>query len=299
MVIVRLLGGFGNQMFQYATARHIAVLNKTIVKIDLSGFDKKQYKKGDTYRELKLNAFKLKAETATIEEIDRVRKYKPSIFKQIKSRLLQNYTSIFSKPELYEKELFCFDPTVLKAPSNSYLTGYWQSPKYFDSIRTILLKDFEFRENPTKVDYPYLNNIQQGNSVSIHIRRGDYVSNPEYFKIHGLCSLEYYQSAIEYICRKIENPVFYIFSDDMDWVKKNIQLKETSFYVTDTPSGKDYFEMHLMSLCKHNIIANSSFSWWGAWLNQNSKKIVIAPKQWMKDPTIDTTDLIPVNWIRI
>ena len=220
-------------------------------------------------------------------------------FEKLKYRLLRQNIPSYRKPELYEKQLFNFDSDVLKATANAYLTGYWQSYKFFESIRSALLNDFEFSETPAKIQYEFIDKIHQQNSVSVHIRRGDYVSNPEYTKIHGVCSTDYYHRAIEYICSKVENPAFYFFSDDMDWVKKNITVNNDCVYVTGTPAGKDFYEMYLMSICKHNIIANSSFSWWGAWLNKNTEKIVIAPKLWMADPTIDTTDLIPANWIRI
>lgn len=299
MIIVRLLGGLGNQMFQYATARHISLINKTELRLDLSAFAKEIYKENATWRGFQLSVFKLKYEVATSQDIEIVKNSELPFFEKLKYRLLRKNIPSYRKAEQFEKQLFCFDQSILNASSNTYLTGYWQSPLYFDVIRSVLLKDFEFRENPTKKDYSFFDAIAGQNSVSIHIRRGDYVSNPEYLKIHGLCTLDYYQSAIKYICGKVTNPAFYIFSDDLDWAKKNLQIKHTCVYVSGTPDGKDYFEMYLMSLCKHNIIANSSFSWWGAWLNKNSQKIVIAPKQWMGDASIDTNDLIPGNWIRL
>lgn len=299
MIIVRLLGGLGNQMFQYATARHLSILNNTKLKFDSSAFDKNIYAENATWRDFQLSVFKLKSEIATEQDIEVVKNAELPFFEKIYYRLLRKNIPSYRKTEQFEKQLFCFDQSIFKASANTYLTGYWQSPLYFDAIRSILLKDFELGEKPSKKDYPFFDDITRQNSVSIHIRRGDYVSNPEYLKIHGLCSIEYYQGAIEYICRKVANPAFYIFSDDMDWAKENLQIKNPCIYVTGTPAGKDHFEMHLMSLCKHNIIANSSFSWWGAWLNKSSEKIVIAPKKWMGDPAIDTTDLMPANWIRL
>lgn len=135
--------------------------------------------------------------------------------------------------------------------------------------------------------------------MSIHVRRGDYINNPETFKLHGVCGLDYYHAAIEYITKRTNTPVFYIFSDDISWAEENIKSKNQMIFVKETPHGKDYFEMYLMSVCKHNIIANSSFSWWGAWLNKSPEKIVIAPKKWMNETSIDTTDLVLKNWIRI
>ncbi len=141
--------------------------------------------------------------------------------------------------------------------------------------------------------------IESTNAVSLHIRRGDYVKVKETNDFHGVCSIAYYETAIELITNKINDPVFYIFSDDMDWVKKNFNIRQNHVFVDANDAATNYEDMRLMSLCKHNIIANSSFSWWGAWLNPSSSKTVIAPKKWMKDPSIETIDLIPGNWIRL
>jgi hypothetical protein len=300
LIIVRLEGGLGNQMFQYATAKHLSLIQHTDLKVDPSAFNKTIYKESATWRGFQLSVFKLNVDTATDEEMKTVKNSTPDFFEQLKYRLLRVKTvPYYRKNELYESTPFRFDSNILKAGKNTHLTGYWQSPNYFEAIRQNLLNEFTLREKPDKNTYPLIDQLQQQNSVSIHIRRGDYVSNPEYLKIHGLCSLEYYRAAIDYICSKVTYPVFYFFSDDMQWVKENLKTEYPAVYVSGTPEGKDHYEMHLMSLCKHNIIANSSFSWWGAWLNRNEHKTVIAPKQWMGDAGIDTTDLIPENWVRL
>lgn len=300
MIIARLIGGLGNQMFQYATAKHLSIINNTNLLVDLSGFDKTIYTKNATWRGFQLTIFKMKVAIATQEDIQAVKNSAPDFFEKLKYRLMRLKTiPYYRKNEIYESGLFHFDKNILKAGRNTYLVGYWQSPHYFNAIRKKLLEDFQIRELPSEKDYPFLNELSHKNAVSIHIRRGDYISNPEYLKNHGLCPVEYYQQAIEYICSKTAKPVFYFFSDDMEWVKKNLNINHPAVYVGGTPEGKDHYEMYLMSLCKHNIIANSSFSWWGAWLNTNPEKIVVAPKQWMGDAGIDTTDLIPKNWVRI
>ena len=136
-------------------------------------------------------------------------------------------------------------------------------------------------------------------AVSLHIRRGDYVSNPVTNNYHGTCSLAYYKKAVLLLKEKIENPSFFIFSDDLLWARENLDFINDMTFIDLDKSIPDHEEMHLMSQCKHNIIANSSFSWWGAWLNENSDKIVIAPKKWFSDNTINTEDLIPAKWMRI
>ncbi|MGE3825018.1 MAG: alpha-1,2-fucosyltransferase [Bacteroidia bacterium] len=300
MIIVRLEGGLGNQMFQYALGRHLSIINKTELKFDLSSYEEKLFNNGAKCRGYNLDIFDLNIKIASADEIQKVKASEIPFFETLKYKFQRLKTiPYFRKTELFESKLFFFDSNILKAGKNSYLTGYWQSPKYFDSIRKNLLEDFKFKELPSKKDYDFIDAIIKQESVSIHIRRGDYVTNPETYKLHGVCTIDYYKQAIEHICKNVENPFFYIFSDDIDWAKENIKPEENVTYVKGTPSDKDYFEMHLMSLCKHNIIANSSFSWWAAWLNSNSQKIIIAPQKWMNMPDLNVNDLLPEIWKKI
>jgi len=139
--------------------------------------------------------------------------------------------------------------------------------------------------------------IKNKNSVAIHVRRGDYISNPIVNQQFGICSAEYYENAIRDILLKVEMPEFFVFSDDISWCKDNLNVKDINIqYIT---GFKDYEDLILISQCKHQIISNSTFGWWGAWLNQNPFKIVIAPKIWYIDPTLDTSMLIPTEWIRL
>lgn len=298
MIIVRLEGGLGNQMFQYALGRQLSIINNTMLKIDISALGKARITANTTWREYRLNIFNFKCEIANVYDIQKVKTYSPSFFDKLKYKFLGK-PNPYGKTEVFEKNLFNFDSSILKTPVNAYITGYWQSYYYFNSIREILLNDFQLKDIPNVNIYSFINKITNQNSVSVHIRRGDYVSNPKHMENHGLCSPKYYYHAIDYICNKIENPVFYFFSDEINWVEKNIKINYPAIYIKATPAEKDFYDLYMMSLCKHNIIANSSFSWWGAWLNKNSDKIVVAPKKWMNDSSIDTTDLIPENWVRL
>jgi hypothetical protein len=141
--------------------------------------------------------------------------------------------------------------------------------------------------------------ISRVNSVSLHVRRGDYVANLKVAAIHGLCSKEYYASAIKFISKKVERPHFFVFSDDINWVENNFKINYPCTYINQNFSNESYNDLRLMSLCQHNIIANSSFSWWGAWLNCNSEKIVIAPKKWFANSDKRCDDLIPEKWVRL
>lgn len=300
MVIVRLEGGLGNQMFQYALGRNLSLINKTELKFDVSGFDKKLYGDGVIQRNLRLTIFNTIINIASERELNDVKNSGISGIEKFVYRLQRRKTiPYFRKNELFENRWFEFDKNILKANKNVHLTGYWQSFYYFESIRETLLKDFTFKLYPNENLYPFLKDIRKQNSISLHIRRGDYIKSKETFNLHGVCSAEYYQAAIAEITAKVSNPIFYIFSDDIEWVKENFNISFPCIFVEQTPTDHDFFDLYLMSICSHNIIANSSFSWWGAWLNRNRDKIVIAPKQWMSDAAIDTTDLIPENWIRL
>jgi hypothetical protein len=136
-------------------------------------------------------------------------------------------------------------------------------------------------------------------AVSIHVRRGDYVSDAGTNRFHGTCSVDYYHDAVDRISGFAPASHFFVFSDGIDWAKENLRLRQPVTYVDFNDGEKNYEDLRLMSLCKHHIIANSSFSWWGAWLNPNPDKIVIAPKKWFNDPSINTDDLIPNSWLRL
>ena len=187
----------------------------------------------------------------------------------------------------------------MKQEGNVYLEGFWHSEKYFKDIENVIRQEFTIRDEPDALNKEMANKIMACEPVSIHIRRGDYVSDKKTNEFHGTCSLEYYNDAIGIITKEIKAPHFFVFSDDPVWVQDNLKLKFSTTYLVYNGAEKAYEDLRLMSLCKHHIIANSSFSWWGAWLSGNPYKIVIAPKKWFNDETIDTSDLIPDEWFRI
>ncbi|MCX6712113.1 MAG: alpha-1,2-fucosyltransferase [Candidatus Vogelbacteria bacterium] len=186
--------------------------------------------------------------------------------------------------------------TTLHA-NNIYLDGYFQTEKYFKDFKKEIREDFTPKVISTTAS-DWTQKIKNGgNTISVHVRRGDYVGH----KILGeICTIEYYQKAIEEISKLTEDPHFFIFSDDTMWVKENINLPNKIDYVS-SPNLKDYEELVLMSICHHNIIANSSFSWWSAWLNLNPNKIVIAPAKWAhgKFNKKKLSNIAPQTWIRI
>lgn len=295
MVIVRLIGGLGNQMFQYAAGRRAAYVNNSCLKLDITGYDNQE---GMTKREYLLHSFNIKEDFATLDEIQKLKGLNGNIFFRYLLKLNKRIIPYY-KQSYVKQKYFYFDPNILKVGKNTYLEGYWPSEKYFKDIKDIIKKEFTFKDKPNSENKKIIKEIQNSLSVSIHIRRGDYVNDQKTKQYHGICGLNYYHKAISIITKKIASPHFFVFSDDPQWTKENIKSKQPMTFITHNFPKKDYEDLRLMSSCQHNITANSSFSWWGAWLNQNPDKIVIAPKRWFRDPTINTDDLIPKSWIRI
>lgn len=283
MIVVNLKGGLGNQMFQYAFGRALAIKNNDVFKLDTSSLDQaKQI--GNIYRPFSLELFNIEKDIATSSDI--------TVCKKPKSLLSKIVTRIQST--LHGDQSNLFKPEYLNQTGNLYLDGYFQSPRYFENIRTVLLDEFTLTSPLLEFGAKILEQIQSSQSIAIHIRRGDYQSNPIVKKQFGLCSKDYYLKAIGRIQSEIKDSRFFVFSDDITWVKNNLNLPEGSVYVSN-PELKDAEELSLMSACQHNIIANSSFSWWAAWLNQNPNKIVIAPTPWFDTINYDQ-NLLPSSW---
>lgn len=296
MICIRLQGGLGNQMFQYALGRKLSYERDVELVLDTSLLKSKRID-DTTRRSFELEIFEIKGHEATKNELGNV---KPLLSKIENSLALKFKGTGLQKENYFVENQSYFDKSIDKVGENCYLMGYWQSYRYFDSVESLIRQDFRFRKNLDKKSNSIANNIRNDNSISIHIRRTDYVNNSNH-SIHGVCSLEYYMEAIEFITKNVSSPIFYIFSDDIEWARSNLRLNFKCEYISGNYGSKSYIDMQLMSLCKHNIIANSSFSWWGAWLNENTDKIVIAPKKWFKDEKRNsmTSDLIPEDWIRL
>ncbi|MBO4699780.1 alpha-1,2-fucosyltransferase [bacterium] len=289
MIVVKMMGGLGNQMFQYAFGRALETNLQRKVFYDKSWFCQNFI--NVTPRNFELETFGL-----SLNYIDPTRLFfrsnQHSWFKilrqKIKGKIICN--------KIYE-QFFSFEQLTTK--SSLYLEGYWQNPKYFEGIREIILKDFSFLELKNPEDRNLLNQISTCESVAVHIRRGDYANNPTTNQYHGTCSIKYYQEAAEYIVSKIPNAKFFLFTDDPDFVKANFDFLPTKTLVSDKQRS-EIDDLNLMHLCKHCIIANSSFSWWGAWLSQNPEKIVIAPEKWYKNEEAnEQCKIVPKDWIKI
>lgn len=284
MIKVRINGGLGNQLFQYATAYALAKKMNVSMQVDISEAMK--------YRVHPLRLDKLSCSVPFSKKINIIDKIllHPRII-SYSSKLLNRY---YMEPNLR----YCDFSSRME--NNLFLIGYFQSELYFREYRTELLEEFR----PKKNFSPYQENIKKkissSNSLSIHIRRGDYISNPDASSVHGICDKAYFNRSIDYLQEKgviSEKTNFFIFSDDIKWCRDNLNFPyETIFVEGDSESPE--LDMWLMSYCNHHIISNSTFSWWGAWLNIYPNKCVIAPLDWFKT-LHDSTDIVPESWVRL
>ncbi|OWK71757.1 alpha-1,2-fucosyltransferase [Pedobacter sp. AJM] len=279
MIIVKLQGGLGNQMFQYAAARTLS--NSGKVYLDFSFLNKNNITTDSfTARQFELDIFKRTKTHISNPYFIRLIRSNRKIFKMLSPRY----------QEVKDENIFDF---LNNNSSNLYLDGYFQNPLIFQDIRNILMDEFTFPELSKLSKEIELNILSTTNPVAIHIRRGDY-TKPEIQSYHGILPLNYYKQGIERIKSKVENPIFYIFSDDPEWCEHNLSFIDNKHIIAGTKQAWE--DMFLISKCKHQIIANSSFSWWGAWLNANPEKIIVAPKKWFNNVDIN---ILPKAWISL
>ena len=291
MKIVKILGGLGNQMFQYAFLLSLRQRYKESVLMDTSIFDTYNLHNGFELERI----FKITAPKANKTQIASLTRYSNSYFW---SRVFQKVLPL-RKTEFREKKFFKYYPEVLNIAGDQYYDGYWQNHEYFDTCKELIKQEFTYKEPldaKNKSIEEFL--LENSNCVSIHVRRGDYLKHKLY---KDLCGLDYYQKAIEQI-RKKNNPItkWFIFSNDIAWCAENLLkfLPEETVCFVDWNQGKDsYKDMRLMSACRINVIANSSFSWWAAYLNQHSDKEVFAPKRWINLPMQFSIQM--PNWILV
>jgi Glycosyl transferase family 11. len=284
MIIVKLIGGLGNQLFQYAAAYSLSRVHQTNLKIDITAF--KDYK----LRSPELEKFNLDLQYATSNEINNL-KTRGFIDKLI------NFISSEKRKKEYKEKFFHFDNKFFQLGSNVYLSGYFQSEKYFYNVKEELRNKLNLSLLNYRVSNTILNDINSNNSIAIHVRISDY-AKPENNEYHGILSSVYYKAAIQYLQNKFPHSKYYVFSDDLEKANQLFEnINIIKYQLIET--GNSLTDFYLMSQCKHNIIANSSFSWWAAWLNPNPDKMVIAPKNWFNKGPQDTQDLFPPSWTLI
>lgn len=293
MIIIQILGGLGNQMFSYACGRAVADRLKTDLVLDLSSYAR-------YYRKYSLSRFNIiDTKINDVKKTIKIIKY-GDIF-------LQRY---FAKHFTYQlngiKPIFengsAYNNSIEEVEDNSYLQGYWGSEKYFSNIKEEIRKEFTLREKLSDNSAMWCERIKRETcSVSMHIRRGDYINVAANKNIFESLQNEYYQKAINLIKEKYDISAIFVFSNDILWCKEHLKFDVPVYYVDGNDEDHGHEDLYLMSQCTHNIIANSTFSWWGAWLNNNENKMVICPKRFYKlnDKWHDSTDLCPKEWISI
>jgi hypothetical protein len=295
MIVGELYGGLGNQMFQYAFFRAISLEKKIPIKLYTSYLEKNK-----SHNALDLNKiFDIKLDIASFKDTSATVGFFNSFFlvrKLLKYRICSNFRDA---KLIYEPYYNFWTEYSEFIHDDIFLSGYWQSPKYFERYSDTIKNDFQFCEALNLKNSEVANLIKESISVSLHVRRGDYITNKKAFDKHGICSLDYYENSINLILSKFPSARIFAFSDDVNWVKNFLKPKFKNLFIVDFNYGKEsYNDLRLMSLCNHNIISNSTFSWWGGWLNKNTNKKVIAPKKWFADGA-NCSDLIPEDWIRI
>jgi hypothetical protein len=284
VVIVKLDGGMGNQLFQYATGRYLAQKLNAELKLDIDIYTAKNK------RQYALHHFNVQEVFSSAGERKNLKR------KEFFRRQL-NKLGVGLKPYWYTEQKPGYDANIEKLTDNVYLEGFWQSEKYFKPIEGTIRREFTVKDSPSELNRKYLDEIRSVNSISIHVRRGDYVTEKETNAVHGVCDLEYYRKAIDRVSAEVSDPRFYIFSDDMEWTKANLSSSTHPSIYIDHNQTAPHEDLRLMYSCKHHIIANSSFSWWGAWLNDNAEKKVIAPRNWFR--TLENRDIIPGGWLTL
>ena len=288
-IISNIVGGLGNQMFQYAAGYSLSQRTGQSHKLHLNDYSFINDRKFELE-----NVFELKATFASSSDVKKIIGNKGSLYtRKLLYKLGLSRNILKEKPYVLNKLFFEINGPL-------YLDGYWQNQKYFQNIKDDLIQDFTLRDSLGDVSKKYLKKIKESNSISMHIRRGDYVHDSHTNSIHGVCSLDYYEDAEKYFNNKISNATYFIFSDDIEWCKNNLNFELPTNFIDHEYAGEKFQSyLQLMTNCKHFIIPNSSFGWWAAWLANFSKKIVVAPKKWFSDSNINTKDLIPDDWIRI
>jgi hypothetical protein len=294
MKIIVAFGGLGNVLFYYALDKAFRMKGvKSFVFISKTNIERKNY-----------NLKKVFPKLSRWGNLNTIQKFYYYVIQQIRNFSYNKYKMPHKvlfypfKGLIYDQEPVTYIPSIFNnLETNQYFIGHFQSYKYFEEYREYILQDFQFSTKMLSKRTKQVSlDIVNCNSVSLHVRRGDYL-NGYYFNTLGkVCGLDYYKRAVEYLKEKLENPHFFVFSDDPEYVAENLQIKNAT-YIDFNIGDDSWQDMYLMSQCNHNIIANSTFSWWGAWLNENPQKIVVAPNRWFAN--MENDEIVLPEWIRL
>lgn len=289
-VIVRLVGGLGNQMFQYAAGLAVAARSQATLILDLSWFGT------DPERQYALAPFRIDARTR-MEQAKQDAKF--SWMQRLAGRVRRKLDLAGQGLPVFSEKSFRYDADIESVSAPVILDGYFQSERYFSSIRSLITAQFSLQHQAKGLTAEMLALIRASDAICVHIRRGDYVTNSEANAYHGTCTLEYYDKGLSEVGAGLRNPHCFVFSDDPLWVRENFKTGMPTTLVDIHGTQEAHEDLRLMRECQHFVIANSSLSWWGAWLGAREGKRVVAPKVWFKNGNNDTADLIPSGWRRV
>lgn len=292
MIISHIIGGLGNQMFQYALGRSRSLALDAPLKLHVSDFADYGLHHGFELGRIFGGNFA----PATDADARAVLGWRRSwVCRRI---LINRRAAILRGPRLVVEPRFGYWPGILEITDNCFLVGNWQSEKYFLDIEETIRADFTFSRPPTARNREWISRIDDCQAVSLHVRRGDYATSAKTLAVLGLLPRDYYRSAVDFVAGRIGSPEFFVFSDDIPWTREHLDIPYPCHFVDDNKGAESHNDMRLMSRCRHHIIANSSFSWWGAWLNPRADKIVVAPRRWFANDW-DSKDLIPGGWVTL
>ncbi len=284
MIVVALGGGVGNQLFQYAAGRALAARLGVPLAVDRRRFEARDW---PIYA---LDSFAIDVVPADPASL-------PFREGRVLGRLLSR---LGGRYRTYRESGLAFDPAVPALPDGTYLRGNFQCERYFADHDAVIRRDLAFAHPPDADNRAMLETIGRSLAVSLHVRRGDYVSDPRANRVHGTMEPDFYRRAAELVAERVGgDPTFFVFSDDPAWAAENLRLGFPMQVVAHNGRERATEDLRLMAACRHHILANSSFSWWGAWLNPSPDKIVVAPQPWFRDPAMDESTIVPERWLRL
>ena len=293
MVISELTGGLGNQMFQYAAAKALSLHHQTNLVLDVLSFYREELPYLEVPRNFDLNNFE------GVNEVLITPNNQIADYKSYKKTPLSGLVAAH-KRKVYKEPFYHFDKNFFNSRKNVLLKGGWQSEKYFSRYKNEVRQAFQIKDEVINRVKELGQKLKNENSVAVHVRRGDYLRLPIILEWHGVLDANHYNNAFTQLQSKLDKPFsIYYFSDDPQWIEENLCPKWPGTIISKDSKNTAIEDFYLMSQCKHNIIANSSFSWWAAWLNDNPDKIVIAPQKWFGNAPCDPKDLIPESWMKI
>jgi hypothetical protein len=292
MIVVKLMGGLGNQMFQYAFGRHLEHRLGVQLKFDTSDFALTSGGPGFVPRKYDLDIFGIDVDVATPKEIARLRdRTGIAPLDRLLNRVLGPKPS-----HVVELPVFHFVQERYEGSDDTYFDGYWQSEKYFADVEPEIRREFSVVEPLEPRSEELMREITASNSVCVNVRRGDFVVNDR----HGWFGSDYFSQGEKMLANRMTDHRFYVFSDDVEWCRENLRFDRPTVFVGHEFAGRKFQDyLRLMAACRHFIIPNSSFAWWAVWLNNSTDRVVVAPKKWFNAPELDASDLFQPDWILI